>query len=396
MVTLRTVALALTLSIVALVAPPVRAATPSGPPIEIQAILSLTGPAAFLGQAEQSGLQLVETQVNSAGGIAGRPLKFIVADDQTNPQVAVQLFNGLTSKNVPLVIGPSLTATCSAVAALAKDGPLVYCLSPGFHPEKGSWAFSWGPVTTDLVALNIRYDRERGWKKIALITSTDASGQDGDHSVDAALALPENKDVTLVDREHYNTSDLSVSAQISKIKESGAQALIAWGTGTPIGTVFHGIADTGLNIPVGISAGNLTFPLLKQYGSVLPKTLQSAAFAAVAYDALPEGAVKKAAREYTEAFKAIGVRADATQVIGWDPGLIVASAYRKIGPSATAAQLKDYISNLRGFAGATGMYNFPDVPQRGVDATVTGVMVQWDAGSNSFIAISKFGGALLR
>jgi branched-chain amino acid transport system substrate-binding protein len=390
----RVLALSFAVVLLASIMPASSAVTAAGPPIELQAILSLTGPAAFLGKAEQSALALVESRVNNAGGIGGHPIKFIVQDDQTNPQVAVQLFNGLAAKSVPLVIGPSLTATCSAVSALLKDGPVVYCLSPGFHPEKGSWAFSWGPITTDLVALNIRYYRERGWRKIALITSTDASGQDGDRSVDAALALPENKDVTLVDREHYNTADLSVAAQISHIKESGAQALIAWGTGTPIGTVFHGIADAGLDIPVGVSAGNLIYPLLKQFSAFLPKTLVSAAFAAIAYDSLPESPVKRAARDYVSAFRSVGVRADASQVIGWDPGWIVVSAYRKLGPTATALQLKEYISNLRGFAGATGMYNFPDVPQRGVSANITGVMVQWDAANESFIAISKFGGGL--
>ena len=47
-----------------------------------------------------------------------------------------------------------------------------------------------------------------------MITSTDASGQDGERGVDAALADPANKDMTLVTREHYAAADLSVAAQI--------------------------------------------------------------------------------------------------------------------------------------------------------------------------------------
>jgi branched-chain amino acid transport system substrate-binding protein len=374
--------------------PAARAATPTGQPLEIPAILSLTGPASFLGKSEASALALVEDQVNRGGGIAGRPLKFVVQDDQTNPQVALQLLNGITAKGAAVIIGPSLTATCGAIAPLLKEGPVDYCLSPGMHPEKGTWIFSWGPITTDLIAINVRYYRERGLKKIALLTSTDASGQDGEHGVDAALALPENRDMALVAREHYNTADLSVAAQISRIKESGAQAMIAWGTGTPIGTVFHGISDAGLDIPVGITAGNLLYPLMKQFGTFLPKQLVSAAFGAVAYDSLPNGAVKTAVRRYVDSFQSVGVRADASQVIGWDPAWIVVGAYRKLGPNATAAQVKDYISGLRGFAGATGMYDFPDVPQRGVSGLTSGIMVRWDPAKETFVAISKFGGTL--
>lgn len=371
------------------------ATAPAGSPIEIPAILSLSGPAAFLGKAEQSGLTVVETEVNAAGGIAGRPVRFVVADDQSNAQVAVQLFNSV-AKSAPIVIGPSLTASCGAIAPLLKDGPVLYCLSPGFHPEKGSWAFSWGPATTDLIAMNVRYYRARGLKKLALITSTDATGQDGERGVDAALALPENKDMTLVAREHYSPGDVSVAAQISRIKASGAQALIAWGTGTPIGTVFHGIIDAGLEIPVGMSAGNCIFPLLKQFGGFVPKQLIAAGFAAVAYEGLPEGPVKQAARQYTSAFKAIGVKADASEVIGWDPARIIASGYRKLGPGATAAQFKEYLSTLRGFAGATGMYDFTEVPQRGISVLRSGVMVEYDPSKEAFYAISKFGGAPLR
>src|SRR5579863_7434972 len=76
-------------------------------PYVISAILSLTGFAAFLGQGEARTLKVAEAAVNKSGGINGRPIHFAVVDDQSSPQVAVQLFNDIASKNV--VIGPSLT-----------------------------------------------------------------------------------------------------------------------------------------------------------------------------------------------------------------------------------------------------------------------------------------------
>jgi branched-chain amino acid transport system substrate-binding protein len=368
-------------------------AAPNGQPIEIPAILSLTGPAAFLGKNELSALQLVEDQVNTQGGIAGRPLHFAVQDDQTNAQTAVQLANGLIAKGTPVMIGPTLTASCGAIAPLLKNGPVDYCLSPGMHPDKDSWIYSWGPITTDLLALNIKYFREHGWKHIALLTTTDASGQDGEHGVDAALALPENKDVTLVAREHFNVSDLSVAAQVSRIKVSGAQAMLAWGTGAPVGTEFHAIADAGLDIPVGITAGNVLYTLLKQYSSILPKRLVSAAFPAAASEYPQPGPFSNAVKRYNTAFGTIGVRPDASQVIGWDPAWIIVGAYKKLGPNLTAEQLKNYLSNLRGFVGATGIYDFPEVPQRGLSVSESGLMVGWDPAKNSFVPLGKIGGA---
>jgi branched-chain amino acid transport system substrate-binding protein len=362
-------------------------------PFEINVILSLTGPGAFLGKAEQSAIALVEDRTNKSGGIAGRPIKFVVADDESSPQVDVQLANALMSKHVSAIVGPSLAGGCNAIQALLKaDGPLLYCLSAGFHPPKGSYGFTYGVSTGDLIAVNVRYFQQRGWKKIALITSTDASGQDGEAGLDAALAQPEFKDMTLVDREHYAVSDPTVTAQLAHIKASGAQAIVAWGTGSPIGTVFHGYADVGLDLPIGVSASNLIYSEMKQFAAIMPSGFMSAGLPCVAPDSIPPGDLATAVRQFVDAFKAVGVHADVAQAIGWDPPIILLGGYKKLGLAATPAQLRDYLSALHGFSGANGTYDFRDGSQRGLTEK-NGIMVRWDAARDTWVAISKFGGA---
>ena len=365
-------------------------------PFEINVILSLTGPGSFLGKNEQTAIAVVEQNVNKSGGIEGRPIHFVIADDQSSPQVDVQLASALMAKGVTMILGPSLTAGCSAITALLKtDGPLLYCLTAGAHPAKGGFAFTYGVSTRDLIAVNIRYFHDRGWKKIGLITSTDASGQDGEAGLDEALKRPEFADMTLVAREHYAVSDQTVTAQISRIKASGAQALMAWGTGSPIGTVFRSISDAALNVPVSVSASNLVYAEMKQFAGVMPEQFMSAGLPAVALDSIPPGPLHVAVRDYTESLKAVGVHADVAQAIGWDPALIVAGALKKRGLSATAAQLRDYLSGLHGFAGANGVYDFRDGSQRGLTES-NGIMVRWDTAKDTWVAISKFGGAPLK
>jgi branched-chain amino acid transport system substrate-binding protein len=365
-------------------------------PFEINVILSLTGPGSFLGKNEASAVALVEQNVNKAGGIEGRPIKFVVADDQSSPQVDVQLANALIAKNVPIILGPSLTAGCNAITALLKsNGPVLYCLTAGAHPEKGSYGFTYGVSTGDLIAVNLRYFHDRGWKKIALITSTDASGQDGETGVDAALARPAFKDMTLAAREHYGVADQTVAAQITRIKASGAQAILAWGTGSPVGTVLRGISEVGLDVPVGVSASNLIYAEMKQFASILPVGFMSAGLPCVALDSIPPGDLHNAVRDYVDSFKAEGVHADVAQAIGWDPAIIVLGAFKKLGLNASAADIKAYLSQLHGFAGANGVYDFRDGSQRGLTEQ-NGIMVRWDAGRDTWVAISKFGGAPLR
>jgi branched-chain amino acid transport system substrate-binding protein len=365
-------------------------------PFEINVILSLTGPGSFLGKNEQSAIELVEQNINKAGGVSGRPVKFVVADDQSSPQVDVQLASALIAKNVSLIMGPSLTAGCNAITALLKpDGPVLYCLTAGAQPEKGSYAFTYGVSTRNLIAVNVRYFHDRGWKKIAIITSTDASGQDGETGLDAALARPDFKDMTVVDREHYGVSDQTVAAQLTRIKASGAQALLAWGTGSPIGTVFRGMSEVGLDLPTGVSASNLIYAQMKQFAAILPPGFMSAGLPCVALDSIPAGDLHTAVRDYVDAFKAIGIHGDVAEAIGWDPAIIVLDAFKKIGPGASAADLKRYLSQLHGFAGANGIYDFRDGSQRGLTEQ-NGIMVRWDAPRDTWVAISKFGGVPLK
>jgi branched-chain amino acid transport system substrate-binding protein len=364
----------------------------AGEPFEINAILPLTGPGAFIGKSERTVLAILEAKTNKTGGINGRPIKFVVQDDTSSPQVSLQLATDLVAKRVGVIIGPSLTAACGAIAPLFKDGPVDYCLSGGFHPPKMGYMFAYGPESGDSIDTNIRYFRTHGFKRIAMIVTTDATGQDGEHGFDSALAEPENKDLVVVAREHFSNADQTVTAQMSRIKAAGAQALFTWGTGTPIGTVFHAIQDLGLEIPVSISAPNVVNAEMKQYAAILPKTLVAAGMAFMVPNSLPRGPLKTAVTDFTVAVKnETGEQADVGYAIAWDPGLIVIDAYRKLGLDATAQQIREYILGLNGWAGANGTYNFRTGTNRGMGPG-SAIMVQWDAAKGSWFGVSKFGG----
>lgn len=54
---------------------------------------------------------------------------------------------------------------------------MMYCLANVIHPPNGSYAFSANPSTKDFTATLFRYIKAKGIRKIALLTSTDSSGQ---------------------------------------------------------------------------------------------------------------------------------------------------------------------------------------------------------------------------
>ncbi len=182
---------ALALAGVAGASMPARAADTT--PYEMYSVQSLSGFGAFIGAAQKDTLQRLEISVNRSGGIKGRPIHFNFFDDQTNPQVAVQLVNGILAKNSTVLVGPGLTAPCLAVMPLVQGKMVQWCASPGIHPDKESYSFSSAASTTDLVRAFVRYFRGRGITRLAVIVPTDATGQDADKNLATVLALPENK-----------------------------------------------------------------------------------------------------------------------------------------------------------------------------------------------------------
>jgi branched-chain amino acid transport system substrate-binding protein len=372
---------------------PAAAATPtSGPPVEINALLPLTGGGAFIGNATKKDLDLIQEYVNKTGGIKGRPVDFVVGDDQANPQVSVQLTSGLISKGVPVILGGVLAGNCRAMAPLvAKSGPMHWCLSPGIHPTRGSYTFSVSVSTLDDAIGTVRFFREKGWTKVAIVTTNDAIGQELDRSYATALAMPENKSMQVVADEHFNPSDISVAGQVAAVKASGAQAVLTWVTGTPFGTLLRGFHDAGLDLPVSSSTGNMSFVQMAQYSSFLPKELYFAGLRSITREGTNAGPVKDAQDVYFDAFKAAGVRPDVLNAIGWDPVMIVIDAYRHIGPDATADQLKNFVDNLHGYAGTSGIYDFGDPEQRGL--TISALIIdKWDPVKQDFVPASKPGG----
>jgi branched-chain amino acid transport system substrate-binding protein len=363
-------------------------------PYEIDAILPQSGNGAFLGTAQQVALNILQDLINKRGGVAGRPLKFVYLDDQSKPQVAVQLTNGVIAKKAALMVGSTLVAICSAEAPLITDGPLTYCFSPAVHPPAGSFMFTAGTSTTDMLAASLRFFRAKGWTKLAILASTDATGQDVENNVTAMLALPENKGITFVDNEHYNASDVSVAAQIARIKSSGAQAMIAWTVGGPLATIFNGMQSSGLDIPVLATPGNMTYVQMKQYAAFLPKELYFPGSAAFAPEQLPNGPEKKVVSAYLDAFKANGIRPDQGHLFVWDPIVILVDALNKLGPNATPAQLRDFINGYHG-TGMFGRYDFHAVPQRGIGVESV-IMVRWSPEKDTWVGVSKAGGEALR
>lgn len=368
---------------------------PSGSPYTIHAILSVTGSASFLGAEEKASLLALEKEVNSTGGIQGHPLKFAIDDNQTNASTSVSLASPLIGK-VPLMIVGSLTTVDRPVDDMVtSNGPVIYDLSPGDHPKRGSFVYSSSNSTTSQTEAFINFCKTKGWTKIGAITSTDASGQDGWTNLQKAVA-GSNGAVTVTDHETFNPTAVSVTTQLSKIKATNPQAIVIWTTGTPVGTVFKGMQQLGMeSLPTMTTNGNDNYAEMQKLSNVLPNQLY---FPSSPFQANPSnlsGQQKTVVEQFVNAIKASGQKVpDEGDALAWDPGFIFVNALRKLGVNATAAQIHNYIQSQTNFVGINGTYNFQDtsIPDnRGLSINSIYV-IQWSKSQNNWVQVSGAAG----
>lgn len=362
-------------------------------PYIIPVIIPITGPASSLGSLAATSFKIFEEYANAHGGLRGQPIHFDIHDDTSQPAVAVQLFQRALVSHPAVVIGPSPTQTCNALAALAeKNGPVLYCTTPGTLPPRGSYVFCSAMALPQFDRGIIRYMRLRGYKKLAIISSTDGSGQANDAATRDVLALPESKDLQVVTWEHINPADISATAQATHIKNSGAQGIIAWVAGPTFGTVLRALRDVGVDLPLTPNGANVNPDIMMQFNDLLPSEMPLAGFPYLAPDAIKNTALSKPVSDMLAAYRAAGekVSAGGTGYV-WDTASIVLAGLRKIGPAATAEQLRDYILSVRNFAGIDGVYDFTALPDQHGLSDNNVVMVGWDSKTKDWYPLSKLG-----
>ena len=381
-----------TSALLAAITLPAAAAPATGEPVSIPVILSMTGGAAFLGTNEWQAMQLALAAFNANGGIHGRPAAFVIHDDQSQPQIAVQLSGEIAQSHSPIVIGSTLVALCNAMSPLVRNGPVQYCLSPAIHPAAGSYIFSSSVDFDHLVQTSIRFLNDKHLTHLGAIYSTDASGQVIQKANDAALALPENRDMKMVEVAHYSPTDVSVTAQIERVKEAKPDAFLAWSPGAQVATVFKGLVEAGLDVPVVTTSANMTYAQMHQYAAFLPKELYipSSEWPQAGPGVQLDPGVEAAHRAMFAAFAAIGKKPDEPTVDGWEVATLVLHVLATLPENPSAEQVRDALAHLKGYAGVNGIYDFEKTPQRGLDENYV-VMTRWDPKSQNFVIVSQPG-----
>jgi branched-chain amino acid transport system substrate-binding protein len=341
------------------------AATADDSVYRLGVITSQTGSASQLGLGELQGAQLAADTLNAQGGIDGKRIELVVADDQSTPVQAVLQARRMIG-DVDAIVGPSVSSTCNAITPLAESSrTVVYCLSPGIKPKPNGHVWSASVATSDLIRRALEHWRAEGITRIAMLNSTDASGQEGASSLNTAAA--ELPDTEVVGSATFEPGAVSVTSQLQALAATDPQALIIWSTGAAAAVALKGVTQLRLDVPVATTDGNLTYAFLGRVADFTPPTLLIPAtqdFWWQLSDRPPP------ARELEEAYHRdfearFGSKPDFGPGVAYDAVRVLADAIaHHDGDSST---LKETLERRTGVVGVVGTYDFSPDDHRGLD-----------------------------
>ena len=237
-------------------------------PIKIGAVLSVTGPAAFLGDPELKTLQMYVEDLNKKGGVLGRQLELVHYDDGSDANKA----NGFTKRlidndNVDVIIGGTTTGATMSMVPLVTKAEVPFISLAGavvvIEPVK-KWVFK-TPHTDRMAAEKVFEDmKKRNLTKVALLSETSGFGQSGKKETEAVAA---KYGITLVANETYGPKDTDMSPQLTKIKNAaGVQAVFVFGLGQGPAIVTKNYKQLGISLPLYQSHGVASDEFLKLAG----------------------------------------------------------------------------------------------------------------------------------
>jgi branched-chain amino acid transport system substrate-binding protein len=200
--------------------------------IKIGVFGPLSGDAAATGASEKQAVDLAVNEKNAKGGIRGKQIELIYADDAGKPEEAVNVAKRLTERdNVVLMIGsissPASLAASQVAAASQTPQIVVSGTAPKITMQGNKWVFRSPVPDTKLAGDLATFIHEKFPKitKVAFLYVNDDFGRGG---FDKFKAGAEKYGIEIVDEERYTRGDLDFTAQLGRIKASPAQALVEW------------------------------------------------------------------------------------------------------------------------------------------------------------------------
>jgi branched-chain amino acid transport system substrate-binding protein len=234
------------------------AAQTPGREVVLGAIVPSSGPFAEWGRTNTVTLQMLEKQVNDAGGVNGAKLKIIIVDDATRPAQATNALRKLAGDDKVLAIAGPLTSSAAEVTFPVANEMKVVATSqasskPGVAKLNRPWAFRNTIDEGILGKTTVPYFKKTFDIKTVTVIYDAKDATAATVGMRIMPALMKENDIKVANESDllsFNTGDLDVSAQVTKMKSLNPDGVVVSADYSQAVTVIREMKRQGLIKPV--------------------------------------------------------------------------------------------------------------------------------------------------
>jgi len=327
--------------------------------IKIGGNLEMTGTGASYGKSAQNAIKIAFEKINSKGGVLGKKLELVVADNKSEAAEATNAMQKLISQDkVVAVIGPNISSAVIASSAV-NTGAKVLDISPmGTNPgitvgKNGKTnAYNFRACFIDpfqgTVMATFAHDTLKASKVAVLIDNS------SDYSKGLAQFFEENftkAGGTIVAKESFLQKDTDFKSTLTKIKATNPDMIYVPGYYQEVGLIVKQAREMGLNVPM---AGGDGWDSTKTPEIAGKDALNNTYFSSL-YS--PDDA-SDLNKEFVAAYeKVYQEKPDVFAALAYDSALLVAEALKNAN-STEPAKIAEAMAKIKGLKGVSGSVTF--------------------------------------
>jgi branched-chain amino acid transport system substrate-binding protein len=351
-----------------LLAPPAEAQR--GEPIRIGAVLSITGPASFLGDPEDKTLRLYVDRLNQAGGVNGRPIALTVYDDAGDANRARTFATRLVEDDrVIAMVGGTTTGTTLAMRPVFEEARIPFIsLAGGIEIVDPVSPYTFKTPHTDRMACEKIFAdiRARNLSRVGMISGTDGFGQSMRTQCQRAAQAA---GITIVADEQYGPRDSDMTPQLTRIRNTaGVEVIVNAGFSQGPAIVTRGYAQLAIRLPLYQSHGVASREFIALATPAAAEGLRLPAAALLVAEQLPESdPQRRVVMDYRAAFERAFNQPVSTFGGHAHDGLMILVQALQRANSTDGTRLRDAIRATSGFIGTGGVVNMSATDHLGLD-----------------------------
>jgi branched-chain amino acid transport system substrate-binding protein len=337
--------------------------------IKIGSVLSVTGPASFLGDPEKKTLEIYVEEINAKGGINGQKLQLVIYDDGGDANNARTFATRLVEVDkVAAMVGGTTTGSTMAMIPVFEDAEVPFISLAGaiqiVEPVR-KWVFK-TPHTDKMACEKIFADlKRRGLTTIGMISGTDAFGKS---MRDQCTAVAPKSGIRIVHEESYGPRDSDMTPQLTNLRgKTDAQAIVNPGFGQGPAIVTRNYRQLGLTLPLYQSHGVASKQFIDLAGPAAEGVRLPAAALLVADKLDATDPQKPVVVEYARTYQQKTGQPVSTFGGHAYDGLMILTQAMQRAKSADARKVRDEIERTKGYIGTGGIVTMSPTDHMGLD-----------------------------